>query len=98
MSEDNVSVPVEVLDLLRFMCNTWTDIDKWAHKNMTVNSLGDYPQIQGTSNQINLHRIGEQPYNIKNLNFAVEWMKENNAPITALNHYKFCNPFHKAGS
>ena len=70
-----VSVPVEVLDLMRFMCATWTDIDKWAHKNMTAESIGDYPQIQGTSNQINLQRIGEQKYSAKNLNKAVEWMK-----------------------
>jgi len=73
--EEVVSVPIEVLDLVRFMCDTWVSVDKWAHKNMTAESLGDYPQIQGTSNQINLQRIGEQQHNTENLHKAIEWMK-----------------------
>ena len=73
--EHVVSVPVEVLDLLRFMCATWTDVDKWAHKNMTVGAFGNYPQIQGASNQINLQRIGEQEHSTNDLHKAVEWMK-----------------------
>lgn len=75
LSDVTISVPVEVLDLLRFMCATWDDIDTWAHKSSSENSIGDYPQIQGTSNQINLKRIGEQEHSTDNLHKAVEWMR-----------------------
>ena len=63
--EQVVSVPVEVLDLVRFMCATWVDIDRWAHENMPTEALGGYPQIQGTRNQINLQKIGKQEYSTK---------------------------------
>jgi hypothetical protein len=70
-----VSVPVEVLDLLRFMCATWKDIDKWAYENMSGEALMKYPVIQGTRNQIDLQRIGEQKHDTANIHKAVEWMK-----------------------
>ena len=64
----------EVLDLLRFMCNVWTDIDKWAYENMPANALGSYPVIQGTRNQLNLNKIGEQEFDKDKLIKGVEWM------------------------
>ena len=71
---DSLVIPSEVLDLLRFICSTWTEIDKWAYENMDGDALGKYPVIQGTSNQIALQHIGEQPYNTANIRAGVEWM------------------------
>ena len=72
---ERLVIPHEVLDLVRFMCATWADIDKWAYT--TGDAVMQYPVIQGTSNQIKLARIGEQKYNIKNIPAAVKWMLEN---------------------
>lgn len=68
---------IEMLeDLNRFMCSTWVDIDKWAHENMDANSLGSYPQIQGTRNQLNLGKIAEQKCNLLNIAKGVKIMLE----------------------
>ena len=72
---ERIVIPHEVLDLVRFMCATWSDIDKWAYT--TGDSIMQYPVIQGTSNQIKLARIGEQKYDTKNIPAAVKWMLEN---------------------
>ena len=70
-------IPPEVLDLLRFMCETWNAIDKFVYENCDGDSLIKYPVIQGTSSQINLSKIGEQQYDKKNIAIAVEWMIDN---------------------
>ena len=67
-------IPPEVLDLLRFMCATWSKVDDWAYKHCDPDALTHYPVVQGTSNQIQLQRIGEQPYNTGNIHAAVKWM------------------------
>lgn len=61
-------------DFNRFMCSTWVDIDKWAHDNIDSLSLGSYPQIQGTKNQLNLGEIARQKCNEKNINQGVAIM------------------------
>lgn len=71
---ERVVIPAEVLDLVRFMCATWESIDKWAYKNMPSDALMKYPVIQGTRNQLNLSRIGEQAHDTANIAKAVEWM------------------------
>jgi len=71
---DRRVIPPEVIDLVRFMCATWTDIDKWAYANADGDALMKYPVIQGTRNQINLQRIGEQEYNAANIHKAVKWL------------------------
>ena len=73
---DRLVIPPEVLDLVRFMCATWTDIDKWAYEHMDGDALIKYPVIQGTRNQINLQRIGEQQYTTENIHKAVKWLME----------------------
>ena len=73
---DRLVIPPEVLDLVRFMCATWADIDKWAYENMDGGALMKYPVIQGTRNQINLRRIGEQAYDTANIKKAVKWLTE----------------------
>jgi len=69
-----IEVPVEVLDLLRFMCETWVKIDEFVYPNCL--NTNKYPVIQGTANQIRLSRIAEQPYNAKDLCKAMDWMLE----------------------
>jgi len=64
-------VPVEVLDLLRFMCATWSEIDHWAYSDCDIMK---YPLIQGTKNQINLRKIGEQNHDNKKFAKAIEWV------------------------
>ena len=59
----------EIKDLVRFMCATWTDIDKFVYENCF--NLDKYPVIQGTKNQINLSRIGEQSFSNESLPRAV---------------------------
>jgi len=71
---DRLVIPPEVLDLVRFMCATWSEIDKWAYANADGDALMKYPVIQGTRNQINLQRIGEQKHNTANIRQAVKWL------------------------
>lgn len=73
---ERLAIPHELLDLVRFMCATWVDIDKWSHKNITVDTIGSYPQIQGVRNQIDLTKIGAQQYDTKKIATAVKWMLE----------------------
>ena len=73
---ERVVIPPEVLDLVRFMCATWAEIDKFVYKHCDGDALMHYPVVQGTANQVNLIRIGEQPHNTANLTKAVKWMRE----------------------
>ena len=69
------AIPPEILDLVRFMCATWSAIDKWAYAHCNCSdALIKYPVVQGTRNQLNLSRIGEQPFRTTNIRKAVEWM------------------------
>ncbi|MDP7921944.1 hypothetical protein [Acinetobacter baumannii] len=72
--EGYVVVPKGVLDLTRFMCKTWAEIDNFVYKNCT--NLGEYPVIQGTSNQFNLAKIGNQKVDNKAIPSAVKWFLE----------------------
>ena len=67
-------VPAEILDLVRFMAKTWAEVDKFVYANCTGDALMQYPVIQGTRNQLDLAKIGEQPINKENLHKAVQWM------------------------
>nr|WP_240489331.1 hypothetical protein [Acinetobacter baumannii] len=72
--EGYVLVPKGVLDLTRFMCKTWAEIDNFVYKNCT--NLGEYPVIQGTSNQFNLAKIGNQKVDNKFIHSGVKWFLE----------------------
>ncbi len=72
--EGCVVVPKGVLDLTRFMCKTWAEIDNFVYKNCT--NLGEYPVIQGTSNQFNLAKIGNQKVDNKFIHSGVKWFLE----------------------
>ncbi|WP_273455018.1 hypothetical protein [Nevskia ramosa] len=74
-----IDVPIAVLDLLRFMCETWAKTDEWARTNGNLDAIGSYPVIQGTGNQIRLLRISSQPYDHRNLRPALDWMQQFNA-------------------
>ena len=69
-------IPPEVLDLLRFMCATWSKIDRFVYQHCDCDALEHYPVIQGTRNQIQLQRIGEQPHDTANISKAAEWMQQ----------------------
>jgi len=71
---DTVVIAPEVLDLVRFLAETWTDIDKFVYEHCDGDSLMKYPVIQGTGNQIRLKRIGEQEYKKANLKKAIDWL------------------------
>ena len=49
--------------LCRWLCNTYTAIDKWARTN-DGDLLMTYPVVQGIGNQMALRRIGEQAFNV----------------------------------
>ena len=74
-----VVIPQEVLDLLRFMCATWSEVDRFVYQHCDGDALMHYPVVQGMGNQIRLQRIGEQPHNTANIRKAVEWMQRYNA-------------------
>ena len=67
-------IPSEVLDLVRFLSQTWVAIDGFVYNHCDSNALIKYPVIQGTRNQMNLRKISEQPYDAGKLRTAVEWM------------------------
>lgn len=72
MHREQLIEEVEQLkDLVRFLSETWVSIDKFVYKNCTGEQLMQYPVIQGTRNQVNLKRIGEQEYKTENLRKAV---------------------------
>jgi hypothetical protein len=75
---EGVVIPLEVLDLVRFMCATWAEIDRWAYKHCDSDALALYPVIQGTANQLALTRIGEEHHTQANVRKAVEWMQRYN--------------------
>lgn len=59
--EGFVLMPSGVLDLTRFMCETWTEIDKFVYKN--CQNLELYPLIQGSKTQSAIRKIGKQKFN-----------------------------------
>lgn len=73
VSDQSVSIPSEVLDLVRFMCDTWSDIDRWAYRD-ACDAIMTYPVIQGTLNQLHLAAIGKQKYCPERVSAAVKWM------------------------
>lgn len=63
-----------VADLARFLANTWEAIDRFVYANIDVDAIDKYPVIQGTSNQINLAKIGTQKYSNANLYLAIAYL------------------------
>jgi len=72
-------IPPEVLDLVRFMCATWSRVDAWAYSQCDGEALMHYPVVQGVGNQIKLLRIGEQKFDPANIHKAAAWMQRYNA-------------------
>lgn len=67
-------MPPELLDLVRFLADTWAKIDTFVYENCDPDKMGKYPVIQGTRNQINLINIGKQPYDTTRIRKAVDYM------------------------
>lgn len=90
MNQMDTPVPPELLDLLRFMCQTWAKIDEWAYAHVEPDSLIHYPVVQGTRNQIDLRRIGEQNYDVTNIRKAVDWiLKQETAKRPEFSYFDF---------
>ena len=51
-------------DCVRFLCETWDAIDTWAYSTKDITK---YPVIQGTKNQNNLGKVGQQAYHKENI-------------------------------
>lgn len=71
---DPIVIPAEMLDLVRFLAETWNKIDAFVYEYCSGDALMKYPVVQGTRNQMDLRRIGGQQYSKKNLRKAVDWM------------------------
>lgn len=72
-------IPREVLDLVRFLAQTWNLLEKTRFEAIKQENVKDFlilhwPVVQGTTNQLNLEKIGKQKYDSKKLHKAVEWM------------------------
>ena len=76
--ESNTRVPVEMLDLVRFACSVWAEVDNWAYENFDDNSIVNYPIVQGTVTQVKLRRIGKQPFNAEGVKKGLDWMQQFN--------------------
>ena len=81
-----VVMPQEMLDLVRWLAETTMDWHRRRHNALSFegeecrNYLAmHFPTIQGTMNQINLEKIGEQDYDIKKVGKAVKWLLEEGA-------------------
>jgi hypothetical protein len=74
---ERLVIPHEVLDLIRFMCATWAEINDWAYDHCDGDALMKYPVIQGMGNQANLANIGKQAHNNQNIPKAVKWLLAN---------------------
>lgn len=74
LKEAQDAIPVEMLDLVRFLAETWDAIDQFVYQHCDGEALMKYPVIQGTRNQMNLRAIGKQPYEPKRLKRAAEWL------------------------
>lgn len=66
----------QVKDLARFLSQTWSNIDKFVYEHC-FDSLMQYPVIQGTANQLNIQRIGDQSFDKDNLPKAVNQLLNN---------------------
>ena len=67
-------------DLVRFLANQWVVMDRARYEAARMNSIEEarhhllmkVPVIQGTRNQMDLKKIGEQEFKSENLRKAVD--------------------------
>ncbi|MFT6550487.1 MAG: hypothetical protein ACJA1I_000515 [Zhongshania marina] len=69
-----VVIAPEVLDVVRFLANTWVAVDAFVYQHCDGEALMHYPVVQGIRNQLNLKKIGEQQYDPARLKAGVEWL------------------------
>lgn len=43
--------------LIGLLALAWKESDDWSHRHFTVENCGDYPMVQGTSNQLALRKL-----------------------------------------
>lgn len=71
---ERIVIAPEVLDVVRFLAETWMEIDEFVYQNCDGDSLMRYPVVQGTRNQANLKKIASQSYDPSRLKTGVEWL------------------------
>lgn len=88
--------PLEMMDLVRFLANTWASVDQFVYDHCDGEALLKYPVVQGTKNQIYLKRIGQQPFVAQHVARAVEWiLRSETTQIGGINQ-KETNSVHDA--
>lgn len=75
------NIPIEIIDLVKFLAETWVNINRYVRDNHTDDQIDTYPLVQGAGNQINLTRIGKQKYTLENVYAAIDWMLDNDGTI-----------------
>lgn len=79
-----VVIAPEVLDVVRFLAETWAEVDAFVYKHCDGEALMHYPVVQGTRNQIKLKKIGGQQYDPSRLKAGVDWLLAHNPTINWL--------------
>jgi hypothetical protein len=75
VGQQRVVIPDEAKALIRFLAAAWDGADKWIWENAShLDAIDNYAMVQGTSNQINLRRIGEQECDNEKIRAAVDEM------------------------
>lgn len=70
----NKDIPVEIIDLVRFLAKALCEAETFVYENCDGESLCKFPFIQGTRNQMDLKEIGSYPISNENLRRAMRWL------------------------
>ena len=71
--DECTKIPEEIIDLVIFMCETWSKINTWVYTDKHRDIL-NYPVLQGIRNQLNIEKIAKLPYTRTNLHFAADYI------------------------
>ncbi|MCB1719229.1 MAG: hypothetical protein KDK05_29190 [Candidatus Competibacteraceae bacterium] len=72
---DSKKMPIEMLDLVRFLARAWADADDFVYQHCSPDALAHYPVVQGTANQMAIRRIAAQPHDRANVAMAIKWLE-----------------------
>jgi hypothetical protein len=76
-ASDVVTVPPELVDLIRFMAAHYMDVLKFIHGECPEKFANEVPGLQGVHNIFCAQKIAEQEYYAKNLRSAIDWLIAN---------------------
>ena len=69
-----IKVPIELLDLVRFIADSWNDAHKCIIRSKNVDLLMNYPMVQTSKTQSELTLIGQQKHCAANIQPAIDWL------------------------